>query len=216
MFFSHGKTNSCGVAIGYYGKKSVELLNNFNDKSGRVLVIEVKIDNEVLLLINLYRANTENEQLNTLSDLSNMLEKIDDINNKSIVFGGDLNLFFEVKLEAQGGNPVLKKKSLAKLIQIKEKFDLCDIWRVRNPNTKRYTFCQQHSSGYIQRRLDYFFISNVLQESVKNPDVLAAFSTDHSPIIFCFLFLAILKGREVKVCGNIITLYVRKVHTVIA
>ena len=86
---------------------------------------------------------------------------------KEIVFGGDFNLFFELKLEAQGGNPVLKKKSLAKLIQIKEKFDLCDIWRIRNPNTKRYTFRQQHSSGYIQRRLDYFFISNVLQESEK-------------------------------------------------
>ena len=54
-----------------------------------------------------------------ISDLSNTLEKIDDINNKSVVF--DFHLFFEAKLEAQGGNPVLKQKSLAKLIQIKEK-----------------------------------------------------------------------------------------------
>ena len=98
LFFSHGKTNSCRVAIGYYGKQSFELLSKFNDKSGRVLTLEVKIENEVLLLINLYNANTENEQLSTLSDLSNMLEKIDDINNKSIVFGGDFNLFFEAKL----------------------------------------------------------------------------------------------------------------------
>ena len=51
-------------------------------------------------------------------------------------------------------------------------------------NTERYIFRQQHSSSYIQRRLDYFFKSIVLQESVKNPDVLAAFSTDHSPILF--------------------------------
>ena len=118
MFFSHGKTNSCGVAKGYYRKKSFKLLSKFNDKSGRVLILEVKIENEVLLLINLYNANTENEQLSTLSDLSNMLEKIDDINNKSILFG-DFNLLFEAKLEAQGGKPVLKKKSLVKLIQIK-------------------------------------------------------------------------------------------------
>ena len=33
-------------------------------------------------------------------------------------------VFFEVKLEVQGGNPVLKKKPLAKLIQIKEKINL--------------------------------------------------------------------------------------------
>ena len=114
-FFFHGKTNSCGVAIGYYGKKSFELLSRLNDKSGLVLIIEVKIENEVLLLINLYKPNTENQQLSTLSDLSDLLEKIDCINNKSIVFGGDFNLFVEAKLEAQGENLVLKKKYLAKL-----------------------------------------------------------------------------------------------------
>ena len=92
LFFSHGKTNSRGVTIGYYGKKYFKLLSKFNDKSGRILILEVKIENEVLLLINLYNANTENEQLSTLSDLSNMLEKIDDINNKSIVLRGDFNL----------------------------------------------------------------------------------------------------------------------------
>ena len=119
LFFSHGKTNSCGVAVGYYGKKSFELLEKFNDKSRRALITEVKKENEVVLLINLYNANTENEQISTLSDLSNMLEKINDINNKNIGFGGDFNLFFEAKSEVQGGNPVLKKKSVAKLIQIK-------------------------------------------------------------------------------------------------
>ena len=114
IVFSQGKTNSCGVAIGYYGKKSFELLSQLNDKSVRILIIEVKIENEVLLLINLYQANTENQKLSALSDLSDLLEKIDDINNKSIVFG-DFNLFVQAKLEAQAGNPVLKKKSLAKL-----------------------------------------------------------------------------------------------------
>ena len=51
---------------------------------------------------------------------------------------------------------------------------------------KCYTFCRRHSSGYIQRRLDYFFISNVLQESVKSPNVLAAFFNDHALIFSCF------------------------------
>ena len=34
-------------------KKSFELLNKFNGKSGRALIIEVKIENEPLSLINL-------------------------------------------------------------------------------------------------------------------------------------------------------------------
>ena len=63
------------------------------------------------------------------------------------------------------------------------KFNLCDIWRIRNPKIKRFTFRQQHISGFIQRRLDYFFLSNLLQESVNKTEVLAAFFTDHSPLL---------------------------------
>ena len=44
---------------------------------------------------------------------------------------GDFNLFFHSNLDAAGGNPTLKNKSLAKLIEFKEAYDLCDIWRVR-------------------------------------------------------------------------------------
>ena len=60
----------------------------------------------------------------------------------------DFNLFFNSKLEAEGGNPTLKIKSLAKLIEFKETYDLCDIWRVRNTKSKRSTFTQKHSSVY--------------------------------------------------------------------
>ena len=69
IIFSQGKGNSCGVAIGYLGRKFFEPLNKFNNKSGCVLIIEVKIENDLLLLINLYNAKTENEQVSTISDL---------------------------------------------------------------------------------------------------------------------------------------------------
>ena len=48
----------------------------------------------------------------------------------------------------------------------------------------RYTLRENHSSGFIQRRLDYFFMQNVLQERVKKTDILASFATDHLPILF--------------------------------
>ena len=83
----------------------------------------------------------------------------------------------------------LKKTAIAKLIQITKNPEFCDIWRIRNPKGKRFTFRQHHSTGFIQRRLDYFFISNSLQESTKTTDTLAAFSTDHSPITFSLCHL---------------------------
>ena len=42
---------------------------------------------------------------------------------------------------------------------------------------------------FIQRRLDYFFISNSLQESIKTTITLAAFPADHSPITFSLCHL---------------------------
>ena len=96
----------------------------------------------------------------------------------------------------EGGKPVIKKSKLAKLIQATENLDLCDIWRIRNPKRKRFTFRQHHSTGFIQRRLDYFFISNSLKESIKTTDTLAAFYTDHSPITFSLCHLKnFLRGK---------------------
>ena len=122
-----------------------------------------------------------------MSEFCNFLNKIDDIKNKKIILGGDFNAYFDSKLDASGGKPTIKKQTIPKLIEILETFDLCDIWRIRNPNLRRFSFRQNHFSGYIQRRLDYFFISNILQEATKKTDILAAFSTDHSPIYFSLL-----------------------------
>ena len=47
---------------------------------------------------------------------------------------------------------------------------------------KQFTFRQKHASGFIQRRLDYFFISNSLQDVITHADFFTALSTDHSPV----------------------------------
>ena len=94
LFFSLGKTNSCGVAIGFVGTTTLNILKIRRDNLGRILVIEVKIDDSVFLLINIYNANTKSEQLQTLNDLINILETFKDIRDKSVVLGGDFNVIF--------------------------------------------------------------------------------------------------------------------------
>ena len=136
LFFSHGKTNSCGVAIGFVGKKALNILNIKRDNLGRILVIEVKIDDSVFVLINIYNANTQSEQLHTLNDLINVLEIFEDIQNKSVVLIGDFNVILNPSLDWHGGKAVIKKKTIGKLIQITENLDLCDICRIHNPKTK--------------------------------------------------------------------------------
>ena len=84
-------------------------------------------------------------------------------------------------------SPLFKKHSLPEFIKSNETFDLCDIWSVNNPHKKLFTFQQKHFSDIIHRRLDYIFLSNSLQESVKKTEIVNALSFDHSPV-FCSFF----------------------------
>ena len=84
----------------------------------------------------------------------------------------------------EGVTQFWKKHTLARAIQIKERLNLLDIWRIRNPKTKGFTFRQHHATGFIHRRLDYLFISDQLQDTVKKTDILAAFISNYSPSIF--------------------------------
>ena len=171
------------------GTKALNILNIKRDNLGSILVIEGKIDDSVFVLINIYNAKTKSKQLHTLNDLINILETFEDIQNKSVVLGGNFNVILNPSIDSEGGKPVIKKRTIAKLIQITENLDLYDIWRIRNPKRKRFTCRQHHFTGFIQRRLDYFFISNSLRESIKTTYTLAAFSADRSPITFSLCHL---------------------------
>jgi len=57
---------------------------------------------------------------------------------------------------------------------------LIDIWRIRNPGAKRFSWRQKNPA--IQRRLDYWLITNSIQEEVEKVDIIPAIRSDHSAI----------------------------------
>ena len=162
VFYSHGTSQSCGVLIAYFGNLNFSVNKQVGDKNGRILILDVNIDEIRYVLVNIYNANTEVEQVQVLSKLNELMKNIFLGGENRIVLASEVNVFFNSKLETKGGKPSLKQKSIAKLIELKEEFDLCDIWRIKNPTKKSYTFRQNHSSGITNRRLDYIFISNKL------------------------------------------------------
>ena len=105
-FFSHGKSNSCGVLICYLGNKDIKIKNKLCDKEGRILILSISIDNQDLVLVNFYNSNLESEQLNEIQELNTMLTDLNVSQNDRIILGGDFNLFFSSKIESAGGNPV--------------------------------------------------------------------------------------------------------------
>ena len=106
--------------------------------------------------------------------------------NWNLLLAGNFNAFLNKNLEFCGDNRPFKQKFVAKMTEIIETFNLFDICRIRNPKRKKFTFRQQRCSGFIQRRLDYIFISKVLQESISNKKVLPTFLSDHSPVLISY------------------------------
>ena len=119
VFFSHGTSNSGGVLTAYLGSKSFVVKYKRNDDTGHILMLDASIDDTDYILVNIYNANTETEQIKVLNNLHLLLDSLDIHQNKQIILAGDFNLFLDTTLEAEGGSPCLKKKSVAKLIKIK-------------------------------------------------------------------------------------------------
>lgn len=120
-----------------------------------------------------------------------MLEELDISQEKNVILIGDFNFFTNTKLEAVGGSSALQKKSVAKVIEIKEGFELYNILRIRKPTSQRYTFRNKHFLGLIQQRLDYIFLSNSHQEFVSQSDILPVLSID-----FCLVALTMSKSQN--------------------
>ena len=129
----------------------------------------------------MYNNNIEKEQVETSKKLI-----FDDINYFSIVIGGDWNFILDKDLDAYGGNPKLKLNSIAEHTKLKSKFDLCDIFRIRNQKLKRLTFRQK--TPCLARRLDRFLISNLLQPRVSK----------------CKILPSLLSKKKGKITGNLI------------
>ena len=87
LSFSHGKTNFCGVAIGYFGSQQFTIESKKGDNGGRILVLEASLEDKKYIL------NTESEQMETLENLNRILNTIDYSHEKHIILGGDLNKY---------------------------------------------------------------------------------------------------------------------------
>lgn len=156
-----------------------ELMNIDTDTNGRYIFLEAIVQGCLLLLVNIYAPNTLNQQDHFFSLLSNKMEEYDFRPERNVIMGGDFNLYFDVDMDCCGGNPQLKSSSIEKAKDVMLKGDLIDIWRIRHPNTRRFTWRQK--TPPIQRRLDFWFISDSLQEDI---DVVNIFSEGLRNILF--------------------------------
>ena len=112
--------------------------------------------------------------------LGTILQKENLDEGENIILGGDFNCPFNPVLDKKGG-VLLPRKSVVSIIDcLCDDVDLVDIWRVKNLSAKTYAWSQKWPM--ILCRLDYWLISNNLQDLLTTTDIIPAIKTDHAAI----------------------------------
>ena len=128
IFFNGPSDCCCAYALtGYLGFKSFTVKKVLNNHIGWILMPDIAIDNDGYILINLFNANNEKYQVNTLINPQCLLKESNADNSKQIVLVGNLSQLFWFPLEAIGGKSWLNQ-------EISRPLDM------ENPSKKSYTF----------------------------------------------------------------------------
>lgn len=176
---SHGTSNSRGVAV--LMKKGVEVIvhSKIMDPQGRFIILKIEFNDNLYILINVYAPNKDRDSVKFRETLRTTLrtEYLD--TEENLIVGGDLNCPINPILDNSGGS-LSRKSVVASISCFQEDLDLVDIWRVKNPVSRSFTW--SHNSPKKFCRLDYRFISINLQDLVMSTSIIPAIKTDHAAI----------------------------------
>lgn len=98
-----------------------------------------------------------------------------------LVWGGDFNLVWNIVLDKKGEQPRTNFNVRSEVGRCIQAYNLIDIWRDRNPKTKRYTW-HSNIDESIHCRLDFFLNSSHLKSCVLDTSISPIFGSDHESI----------------------------------
>lgn len=193
IIFSHGSSHSRGVMILIRPGFDANASGVHVDNIGRLIWLDMLIQDTKFNLINIYAPNHEDNQVNFYCHLRRLV-KTKTLSGDHILLGGDFNFVSDPLLDRKGGVPISRtnKREVIQnyLMDIKEHGQLKDIWRVKNPQTKRFTW--RRVNPRIKSRLDYWLTSEKTEDFIKETDIMPVSHTDHSAIA---LKLESINGR---------------------
>ena len=134
IIFSHGCANSWGTCIMFKNNFDLEIIKHYCDNNGRFVIVDVISEGKKLTLVNLYAPNDDIPDF-----FDQIFSTLKNFDCESLIIGGDYNCVLNSNVGKRGGRLDSKPNSRSKLLSFIESYDLTDIWRTLNPNTRHYT-----------------------------------------------------------------------------
>ena len=201
-----GTNRSKGVAILFSRKHRYEYDIVERDMNGRIIALDLKYENNIIRIINIYAPNNPLEresffQFTVSNILSHTCENI---------IGGDYNCTLNPHLDRGKcdenikhndylkrneiwSHPIVQDRGAKVLENMMTTNDLEDVWRRRNPESKSYTW--QHYGKNAASRIDIWMISKSLDPNVKQVEIINNVFSDHHLITLEIKFSDTERGK---------------------
>lgn len=157
-------------------KRSAQLTVHLTgkDTSGRFAYAIVSVSGRKILFASIYSPN--DFDVDFLNGISNTLLSFVDC---SLFIGGDLNATVNPFLDRSPASNCFPPSTVA-LNHFITELNLTDVWRIKNPSTKAYSFYSARHKSLS--RIDYILVGSSLLDQICEVDILPRLISDHSPL----------------------------------
>ena len=174
--WSFGVGKSAGVAVLVSPRFSGDISRFRFDSDGRILSLLLHMNGLYFNLLNIYAPNAVSDRKIFFQTLHQFF-----LSKGDTIIGGDFNC---IDSELDRLNSTSNFSADKKLLQVLQSdFCLCDVWRKQNPRGISFTWM---NSGKTQAsRLDRFYVSRSLLQTVRSNTVLPCVFSDHDFVELC-------------------------------
>ncbi len=178
VFHSFSDSPHCkGVCVMFSKRLNYEVLDTHTDNEGRIIVVNVRINNVIYSIVCVYFPNQEENRFLLFNKLDNFIETYCQTKSE-IICSGDFNCTPSLVDRKFPNND----KSPIKLNEFLEQNGLIDLWRKKNTNKVQYTYIDP-SNRQHHSRIDLILTSNIVLDKCDSCYISPAPVPDHRAVI---------------------------------
>ena len=148
--WSPGTNRSAAVGLLLHPGSAIEIVSHNTDTGGRVISAKLKLNEQTFQVINVYAPNKHSNRETFFGNLWDLAFR-----NLDTIMAGDFNCVPDTHLDKWGGDNTFEDEGIMHLDTFADSPSLEDVFRVKNPTAKLFTwFNGPHSVGC---RLDHFY-----------------------------------------------------------
>ena len=188
--YVHGKrTNARGVATLINNNFEYDI-RNVNKEFDDVLIIDLRISDIEVRLINIYAPNNDSPIF-----FQNIEDSVKNNPQDYVIICGDYNLVLNPTIDCFNYINVNNPNARNKVLALISEHSLLDAFRYFNVNKRKYTWKKRQPVK--QARLDYCLISRNLSDLTANCYIIPGYRSDHAIVKLDLLINKFKKGKGI-------------------